>query len=113
MITYLLVRTVGILAASYITGVGVPIALAWQSAVTAFLVALFLAVINHTIKPAIDLLTMPINLFTMGFFSLVVNGLIIFSATYAVHGFVIPSFLMAIYFAIVLSMLNWVLHVLE
>ncbi len=110
---YIILRTVAVLVASYITGVGVPIVFAWQSGVTAVLVALFLAVINHTIKPVIDLLTMPINLFTMGFFSLFVNGLIIFSATYAVPGFVIPSFLMAIYFAIVLAVLNWVIHIVE
>ena len=113
MIGYILIRTVAIIVASYITGVGVPVVFAWQTAAVALLVALFLAIINHTIKPVINLLTMPINLFTMGFFSLVVNGLIIVSASYAVHGFVIPSFLMAVYFSIVLSILNWVLHVFE
>lgn len=113
MIGYILIRTVAVIVASYITGVGVPVAFAWQTAVVALLVALFLAIINHTIKPVINLLTMPINLFTMGFFSLLVNGLIIISASYAVDGFVIPSFLMAVYFSIVLSILNWVLHVFE
>ena len=113
MIEYILIRTVAVIVTSYITGVGVPIVFAWQTGFVALLVALFLAVINHTIKPVINLLTMPINLFTMGFFSLLVNGLIIISATYAVPGFIIPSFLMAIYFSVVLSVLNWVLHVFE
>jgi putative membrane protein len=113
MITYILARTVAILAASYITGVGVPIAFVWQTGMIALLVALFLAVINHTIKPIIVLLAMPITMFTMGFFSLVINGVVILSASYAVPGFDIPSFLMAVYFSIVLSILNWVLHMLE
>jgi len=110
---YIIIRTIAILIASYITHVGVPIVFSIQTGWIALLVALVLAVINHTIKPIIDIVTMPINFFTLGTFSLVINGLIILLASYTVSGFAIPSFLMAVYFSIVLSILNWVLHIFE
>ncbi len=112
--TYILIRIAAVLIASYITHVGViPLTLTWQTGFTALLVALTLAVINHTIKPLIDVVAIPINFFTLGLFSFVINGLMILLASYVVSGFVIPSFLMAVYFAIVLSILNWILHVFE
>jgi putative membrane protein len=46
-------------------------------------------------------------------FSFVINGLMILLAARLVPGFVIPSLLMAIYFALVLSVINWVLHIFE
>lgn len=111
--SYVIIRTVAVLIASYITHVGVPLVFAWQTGWIALLVALTLAVINHTIKPIIDLVSIPINFFTLGLFSLVINGLMILLASYIVSGFVIPSFLTAVYFAVVLSILNWILHVFE
>jgi putative membrane protein len=110
---YILIRTVGILIASYITKVGVPMVLAWQTGLTAVLAALALAIINHTIKPIIDLVTLPINFFTLGLFSFVINGIMILLAAKMVPGFAIPSLLMAIYFSVVLSVINWLLHIFE
>lgn len=110
---YIIIRTIAILLASYITHVGVPVVFSVQTGWAALLVALLLAVINHTIKPIIDIVTMPINFFTLGAFSLVINGLIILLASHTISGFVIPSFIMAVYFSIVLSILNWVLHIFE
>lgn len=113
IMSYILIRTVAILVTSYITKVGVPIAFALQTGLTALLVALVLAVINHTIKPIISILTLPINVLTLGLFSLVINGLMILLAAAIVPGFVIPSLLMAIWFSIVLAIVNWLLNVFE
>lgn len=110
---YILVRTVAVLIASYITQVGVPLSLSWKTGWIALLVALVLAIINHTIKPVLHIVTLPINLLTLGLFSFVINGLMIVLASHIVHGFLIPSLLMAIWFSIVLSAVNWVLHVFE
>lgn len=111
--TYILIRTIGVLLASYITKVGVPIVLAWQTGVTAVLVALVLAIINNTIKPIITLISLPINIVTLGLFSFVINGVMILLADKLVDGFTVPSLLMAIYFSIVLSVINWFLHAFE
>lgn len=110
---YILIRTIAILITSYLTGVGVPMAFALQTGITALLVALLLAVINHTIKPAISIMTLPINILTLGLFSLFVNGLMILLAAAIVPGFVIPSLVMAIWFSVVLAITNWLLSIFE
>lgn len=115
---FLIIRTISVLATSYITKVGVPLAfssltLAFGTAWVALLTAVVLAVINHTIKPVFMLVSIPINLVTLGLFSFVINGLMILLADKLIPEFSIPSLLMAIYFAIVLSVLNWVLHILS
>jgi putative membrane protein len=115
---YLAIRTIAVLVASYITRVGVPLAfstvpLAFGTTGLAFIVAIVLAIINHTIKPLFMIISIPINLVTLGLFSFVINGLMVLLAGYLVTGFAIPSLLMAIYFAIVLSLVNWILHMFE
>jgi putative membrane protein len=93
--------------------VGVPIVLAWTTGVTALLVAIVLAVINHTIKPVLTVISIPINFLTLGLFSFVLNGLMILLAARIVDGFLVPNLLYGIYFSIVLAVVNWVLHVVE
>ncbi len=110
---YFIIRTLSVLATSYITKVGVPITFTLATGWTAFVVALVLAVINTTIKPIISIISLPITAITLGLFSFVINGAMIVLASYIVPGFVIPSFLYAIYFSIVLSLINWVLHMFE
>lgn len=115
---YIIVRTVGVLVTSYITKVGVPlifgsITLAFGTAWVALLTALALAVINHTIKPLFMLVSIPINLVTLGLFSFIVNGFMILLADKLIPEFAIPSLLMAIYFSAVLSVINWLLHIFE
>lgn len=110
---YLIYRTLAVLIASYITKVGVPIELSLQTGWAALLFAIVLAVINNTIKPALAGITLPITILTLGAFSLVVNGAMVALAAWFVPGFSIPSFAMAIVFAFVLTLVNWVLHVFE
>ena len=115
---YIFIRTLGVLVASYITRVGVPLVfssltLAFGTAWVALLTAVVLAVVNHTIKPIFMLISIPVNLATLGLFSFVVNGLMILLADKLIPEFAVPSLLMAIYFSIVLSVINWVLHIFE
>lgn len=115
---YLVIRTIAVLVTSYLTKVGVPlvfstVAFTLSTTWTALVVAVVLAVINHTIKPLFMLISIPINLVTLGLFSFVINGLMILLADKLVDEFSIPSLLMAIYFAIVLAVINWVLHMFE
>lgn len=111
--TYILIRTIAILITSYITKVGVPLVLAVHTGTTALLAALALAIINHTIKPIITIVSLPINIVTLGLFSFVINGAMILLASKIVPGFEIPSLLMAIWFSIVLSLVNYALNAFE
>ena len=108
----LFVATVAIFITSYITHVGVSTdtvsGIGW-----AILTAIVLAIINLTIKPVISLIAIPITLLTLGLFSFVINGAMVIIASHIVAGFTIPSFLMAIYFSLILGIVNWVLHIFE
>ncbi|MEN9337694.1 MAG: hypothetical protein RIQ41_8 [Candidatus Parcubacteria bacterium] len=110
---YIIIRTVSVLVTSYITKVGVPIVFAWQTGWSAFVFAVVLAIMNHTIKPAIAGITLPITILTLGLFSVVVNGAMVYLAALVVPGASIPSFVMAMVFATVLTMVNFVLHAFE
>lgn len=78
-----------------------------------FLSALFAAIaiglLNALIKPILILLTLPINILTLGLFTFVINGIIIILASKIVPGFKVKSFGMAIVFSIVLTIVNIVL----
>ena len=115
---YIIFRTIAVLATSYITKVGVPLlfgslTLAFGTAWVALLVAIVIAIINHTIKPIFVLVSIPVNLVTLGLFSFIINGGMILLADKIVPEFAIPSLLTAIYFSLVLSIVNWVLHIFE
>lgn len=80
---------------------------------TAILAALVLGIINTIIRPVITILTLPINIITLGLFSLVVNALLILLAAALVPGFEINGFFYALLFAIVLSMVNIIFSLLR
>ena len=74
----------------------------------ALVLAVVLALINIFVRPLIFLLTLPINLVTLGIFSLVINALLIMLAAAIVPGFEVSGFWSAFFFAIVLSLINMV-----
>ena len=76
---------------------------------TAILVALILGILNVILKPILLLLTLPINILTLGLFTLVINGFMVFIATKLIPGFEITNFWYAILFAIILSIFNWLI----
>lgn len=70
------------------------------------LLAVVLGVINVFFKPVIRLLTLPINIVTLGLFSLVVNALLIMLAAMIVPGFDVNGFWAAFFFSIVVSLVT-------
>lgn len=68
-----------------------------------FLVAVLLILLNATLKPILKLLTLPINLLTLGCFSLVINALIIVIIDAIVTTFSVDNFLWAVVFSIIVS----------
>ncbi|WP_299251445.1 phage holin family protein [uncultured Cytophaga sp.] len=70
---------------------------------------LFVAVIgllNIFVKPLLTLLTIPITLFTLGFFLLVINTIIVRIADYFIDGFFIDTFWHTFLFSLVYSLSN-------
>jgi putative membrane protein len=81
--------------------------------VTALLVAVVLAFLNTIVKPILTLLSLPITFFTLGFFLLVINALIILFADKLVVGFKVDGFWTALWFSIVLWVVNGFLELLK
>lgn len=77
---------------------------------TILLVALVWSVIVITIRPALQLLTLPITILTFGLFSLVLNALLFYAMAWIVPGFAVAGFFSALVGAIVLSILAWLIH---
>jgi putative membrane protein len=72
----------------------------------ALLVAAVLALANMIVKPVLIIFTIPITIFTLGLFLLVINALIIMLVDYLVPGFRVDGFWWALAFSIVLSIFN-------
>jgi len=70
---------------------------------TSLIVALVLGLLNFFVKPFLVLLTLPITIFTLGLFYLVINALIILLCDKLVDGFSVASFWTALLFSIILS----------
>jgi len=77
---------------------------------TALVVALVLGIINAFIKPILLILTLPINILTLGLFTFVINALIIILTADLVPGFKVNGFWWALLFSVVLSIINSFLH---
>jgi len=73
---------------------------------TAVIVAIVLGLLNVFIKPILVILTFPVTVVTLGLFLLVINAIIILLCTKIVGGFHVDSFLTALIFSIVLSVLQ-------
>lgn len=100
MIKTWIISTIVILLAAYILpGVSTTI-------LGALVFAVVLGVINAFIKPIIILLTLPINILTLGLFTLVINaGLIMLSAK-IVEGFSVDGFWWALIFSVIVFLIS-------
>lgn len=93
-----------IILSKVLTGVHV------DSYTTALIVAIVLSILNLFVKPILVILTLPITIFTLGLFLLVINAIIIILADYLINGFSVSSIWIAILFSILLSILQSLLH---
>jgi len=72
----------------------------------ALLVAAILALFNVTIKPLLIIITIPITVFTLGLFLLVINAIIILLASALIPGFQVDGFWWALGFSLILYLIN-------
>ena len=72
----------------------------------AIVLAVILALLNLLVKPLLLILTIPITIFTLGLFLLVINTILILLADWLVPGFTVDGFWWALVFSILLSIIN-------
>jgi len=77
---------------------------------TAIAVAVVLGLVNAFLAPALLLLTLPINILTLGLFTFVIMGGLVMLTARMVPGFHVAGFWWALAFALVLSVINALFH---
>ena len=77
---------------------------------SAMLVTVIMALINIFIRPLIVFITLPINILTLGIFTLVFNALLFMLAGYLAPGFFVDGFLPAFLGSVVLSFLGLIIN---
>jgi len=77
-----------------------------ESALAAFIAAIVLGLINATLKPVLQFISLPITFLTLGLFYLIINGLMLMLVSSLVPGFHVNGFGTAFFASIVLSILN-------
>jgi len=79
----------------------------------ALVAALVLGIVNAVIRPIVIFFTLPINFFTLGLFTLVINGLMLYIVGSVVDGFAVEGFFASIIGALLLAVfstaINWVI----
>ncbi|MDH4163381.1 MAG: phage holin family protein [Nitrospirota bacterium] len=94
-----------VIAASLIKGIRI------ESMAMGILAAGILSVVNAVIRPLVLILTLPINLLTLGLFTLVINAFMLSIVADIVPGLVIESFRAAFWGAFVISAVSWLLNI--
>ncbi|MCF8081956.1 MAG: phage holin family protein [Deltaproteobacteria bacterium] len=76
---------------------------------SAFFAAAILGVLNVFFKPILLILTLPINVLTLGLFTFIINAVILKMASGVISGFEVHGFWSAVWGALIISAVNWVL----
>lgn len=77
---------------------------------SAMLVTVIIALINIFIRPLIVFITLPINILTLGVFTLVINALLLMLAGYLAPGVDVEGFLSAFIGSVVLAFLGLIIN---
>lgn len=99
-----LLLTAAIMLASYlIDGIQV------SGFFSAFFTAAILGILNVFFRPILLILTLPINILTLGLFTFVINALMLMMASGVIAGFEVNGFWPAVLGSLVISAVNWIL----
>ena len=106
MITRLIVSGLAVLITAYFLD-GVTVQPWWW----AVIVAVVLGFVNSCIRPIVKLVALPVNFLTLGLFTFVINALMVLLCAWLIGPhFTVDGFMPALVFSIVLTIVNWILH---
>lgn len=106
MITTLIISSIAVWLTAYLLP-GVSIEPWWA----AIIVAVVLGFINTFIRPVVKLFSLPVTILTLGLFTFVINALMVLLCSWFLSNhFHVESFLWAMLYSIVLSIVTWVLQ---
>jgi len=76
-----------------------------------FIAALVLGILNAFLRPLVLFLTFPINLLSLGLFTFLINGFMLWLTSEVVRGFAVHGFWSAVIGAFLLSLISFALNV--
>jgi putative membrane protein len=79
----------------------------WQTVLWS---AAALAIVNTYVRPLVVILTLPLNIVTLGLFTLVINALMLKFVSWLIPGFHIETFWTAVGAALVISLVSTILN---
>jgi putative membrane protein len=99
------ILTVSIIAASYLLeGIHV------SGFFSAFFAAAALGILNALFRPILLILTLPINVLTLGLFTFIINALMLKMASGIIPGFEVHGFWTAVIGSLIISIISWLLN---
>lgn len=96
-----LVLTAAILSASYLVD-GITV----SGFLSALFAAAILGILNAFFKPVVLVLTLPLNILTLGLFTFVINALMLKMASGVIPGFEVHGFWSAIFGSLIITAVN-------
>ena len=100
-----LILTIAIIVASYLLE-GIHI----SGFFSAFFAAAALGILNALFMPILILLTLPINILTLGLFTFIINALMLKMASGVIPGFEVYGFWTAVFGSLIISVVSWLLN---
>jgi len=100
-----LILTAAIIVASYLLD-GIQV----KGFFNAFFAAAILGVLNAFFRPILIILTLPINILTLGLFTFIINALLLKMASGVISGFDVRGFWTAVFGSVIISVVSWALN---
>ena len=76
---------------------------------SALFAAAILGILNTLFRPILFILTLPINIMTLGLFPFVLNALLLMMVSGVISGFVVYGFWSAVFGSLLISLVSWIL----
>ena len=96
------INALGLLLVAYLIP-GISVSSFWA----ALVFALILGFLNAIIRPLLIILTLPINILTLGLFTLIINALVFWFASSIAFGVEISTFASAFWGALIMWVISW------
>jgi putative membrane protein len=100
-----LILTVSIIVASYVLE-GMQV----EGFFSAFFAAAILGILNAFFRPVLIILTLPLNILSLGLFTFIINAMLLKMASGLISGFEVSGFWSAVFGSLVISIVSWLLN---
>ena len=100
-----LILTVAIMVTAYLVS-GITV----QGFLSAFFAAAILGLLNTFFRPILLILTLPLNILSLGLFTLFINAMLLMMASGVIGGFQVNGFGSALLGSIFISLVSWLLN---